>query len=134
MVRARGLAAQLGDGHAMQAGVDASVATAVEAMADGFVVALGRGGGQRGGAVEAGEAALAGEAARVADLDEQFGFGPCRDPAQLLQGRPGLLREAAQLAGSLAILTVELGDGSGVTVQQPKPQRRRPVLAGGMTS
>ena len=62
-------AAQLGDGHAVQDGVDAAVAAGVVAVADGFAVAFGGGGGQRGGAVEAGESA-GGEAAGVADFDE----------------------------------------------------------------
>jgi hypothetical protein len=45
------VAAQLGGGHAVQHSVDAAVATAVEPVALRFVVTLGGGGGQRGGAI-----------------------------------------------------------------------------------
>ena len=124
------IAAELGDSDSVQAGIDTSVAAAVETVADRFVVAFGRGGGQWGGAVESGEAALTREAAGVADFHEQFRFDPITDPAELLQCRPGLLSELAQLGRRVAIGAVELEDGDGVSLQQLQPQRRRPVLTG----
>ena len=58
------LAPGLCDGHAVQTRIDASVAAAVEAMADRFASVLGGRGREWSGSVEASEAAL-GESERV---------------------------------------------------------------------
>src|SRR6516164_4285874 len=79
-------AAQLCNCDSVQAGVDASVAAAVEAMPDGCAVSFGAGGGEWGAAVETGEAAGAGESAGVTDFDEELGLDPFGDAAQLVEG------------------------------------------------
>ena len=104
------LASKLGDCHAVQAGVDATVAAAVEAVADGFAVTLGAGGWQRCCAVEPGETAGAGEASGVTDLDEQLGFDACGDSAQLVECGAGPSSQLLECCGGLAVLGVEVGD------------------------
>src|SRR5947209_7931868 len=77
-----GFAAQLGDGHAVQDGIDPAVPGGVPAVPDGLAGTLGGGRRQRGGAVEAGEAAF-GKASGVADLDEELGHAADRQAADL---------------------------------------------------
>jgi hypothetical protein len=88
-----------------------------------LVVALGAGGRERGGAVEAGEACLAGEAAGVADFDGQPGLDPLGDAAHVPQARAGLLCECLERHGRLAVLGVEVGNGVAVAVEKLEPQR-----------
>src|SRR5579875_3930868 len=61
------VAAELGDRHAVQDGVDPAVAAAVHAVAFWLPLSLPRGGGQGGGPVEPGEASFPGKAPWVAD-------------------------------------------------------------------
>jgi len=68
-----------------------AVAAAAQAVALRLAVAFGRGGRERRRAVEACKRALAGEAAWVAGLDEQFGCRAGGEAAQLVKGRPGAL-------------------------------------------
>ena len=126
-LRAR-LAAQLGDGHAVQDRVDAAVAAGVVAVADRFAGSFGGRGGQRRGAVEAREAAL-GEAARVADLDQQLGDRAGRQAAELVQRRAGGCDEQRRAAGDVALGGVEARDLRAVAVEHPQPQRGRRVPA-----
>ena len=126
----------MGDGHAVQDGVDAPVAAPVEAMPGGWAVALGGRRGQGGGAVEAGEAALSGEAPGVAHLDEQFGVGTFRDADKPRQCRAGGVDEASQLGDDLVLPPVELGDVGPVGLEQGETgcggdvARRGPVQVG----
>src|SRR5437762_12378553 len=134
MVRARSSQRSWVTAIAVQRGVDSSVSAAVEAVTAGFAVAFGGRSRERRGAVEAGEAALAGETAGIADLDEQFGVGTFGDAAQLLEGGAGGAGEPAELAAGLTFAGAAVGDGGGVIVEKPQPQRARPVNPSGVVS
>lgn len=72
--------ALLGDAGDVEHAVDATVAPEVEPVPDRWPVALTGGQGHSAGAAPAGELGLAGEAERVADLDQQRGRGDRADP------------------------------------------------------
>ena len=115
----------------MQDRVDPPVASPVQPVTEGGSVALGGGSGKRGGAVEASEARRAGEAAGVADLDEQLGVAALRDPAQLREGRAGQGDETAELGGDLGLPPIQLDD---VILQDTQACPVRPTGPGGDAS
>jgi hypothetical protein len=115
------VAAQLGDRHAVEHGVDPPVATAVEAVTDRLPSALARGCGYWRGPAEAPEASL-GEASRVSHLDEELGDAAGVEAAQLIQGRAGDSDQLGQLTGDLTVPAVKLEDGVTMLGQQSKAQ------------
>lgn len=76
------VAAKLGDRHAVQHRVDATVPAAVEPVPHRIVLAFTGGRGQRGSPVEASEAAL-GEPTRIAHLDQELGHAARRETIEI---------------------------------------------------
>jgi hypothetical protein len=108
--------------------VDSAVAAGVVAVADRFAGTLGGRGGQWRGGVEAREPAL-GEAAGVADLDQQLGDWPGIWAAELCERRAARARELAQLRDDLLLLAIKRPDLRPVAVEQCQAQAGRRVMA-----
>lgn len=129
-----GLEAKLCNSHAMQHRVHASVATTVEPMPPRLILALSGGRGERRGSIESSEASL-GEAARVANLDQELACAARREAAQVSERRAGYLDQVLELAHCLTLAQLESSDGLGMIVEQTKPQvGRRVVGAAAITS
>ena len=97
-------------------------------MTDRLAGALCGRGGQRRGAVEAREPAL-GEAAHVADFDQQFGDRPGRQAAELAKRRAALAHALGEVSDDLLLLAIERLDLLVVAVEQLQAQPRRGVVA-----
>lgn len=118
------LAAQLGDSHAVEHGVDTAVAGSVEGGDGGAGRVLLPRTPQGGRAVEPGEAVLAGEAPAVTDVDEELGVGAVRDATQLAQRRAGSRGEPGDHVCGFVLAGVEVDELLEVAVQEPEAKLR----------